>query len=513
MESTDPQKAQQITNLVAPCLESGDPARRGSEESAMHVPSSSMASLQSRTRAGLRCHRPSRPLCYAFDPGRPRRDPTCPFDPRRDAADMHRYLIEELTLSREIGRFSKRPYPNLRRLELDMSGVVDQNHQLFTDLIMKTPVLVNLKLVAVDAPLTFWGILSTLPHIRHLDLASMSLKTEDSAGLWRTCKKLESLQLKNVVMDEQSRPEDVVFDQLRTLGLETTDLLDCSLLEGTYQMDLILQSPILESLELKIGRYGDIQVPTANLEDWPHFKKLHIDGCNGVSNLDSIYKRQGIGVGVGNTADVKPYCSELDTPVSMEFGSHFSTLVDVDLLRSETICWSILPDVLCLCPRLERLQSAGVLARHVAERGPWVCQQLRELRIRFLFDPSTQDLRQLIFERLSKLVGLEQLTLDYGHSRRGSGYDGLECRLDCGLGQLASLQQLTFVWFNTPNNRWGIDWGSPSLGLEEAEWILENWGKLERIKGNLNKDLKLRAQLTKVLRSRGITVELGMGGG
>jgi hypothetical protein len=49
--------------------------------------------------------------------------------------------------------------------------------------------------------------------------------------------------------------------------------------------------------------------------------------------------------------------------------------------------------------------------------------------------------------------------------------------------------------------------------LEEAEWILENWGKLERIKGNLNKDLKLRAQLTKVLRSRGITVELGMGGG
>ncbi|KAF9352892.1 hypothetical protein BGX34_011911 [Mortierella sp. NVP85] len=423
-----------------------------------------------------------------------------------DVPDEIPPTLSELTLSGEIGGFCKRPYPNLRRLELDMTGVVDQNHRLFTDLIMKTPVLVNLKLVAVDTPSTFWDVLSTLTHIRRLDLASMSLKAKDSAGLWGTCKKLESLLLKKVVMEEAGRPEDVVFDRLRTLGLETTNLLNGSLLEGTYQMDLILQSPILESLELKIGTYGDIQVPTANLDDWPHFKKIYIDGGNGDSNLDSIYKRDGSGV--GDTVDIELYCSELHTPASMKFGSHFSTLVDVDLLRSETICYSILPDILCLCPRLEKLQSAAVLARHVAERGPWVCQQLRELRIQFLFDASTQDLREPIFERLSALVWLEQLTLDYGRPRRGNGYEGLECRLDCGLGRLASLQQLTSVWLNTPINKWGINWGSPSLGMEEAEWILENWEKLERIKGNLSYDPKLMAQLTKVLRSRGITVEL-----
>lgn len=101
---------------------------------------------------------------------------------------------------------------------------------------------------------------------------------------------------------------------------------------------------------------------------------------------------------------------------------HFSTLVKVDLGGY----WNSYPplDVLCLCPRLEVLKVLDVVADDIAEQGPWVCQQLRELTyFRFY-----QDLEQLVFERLSKLPQLEQLTIGYPFPERtrfseGSSFD------------------------------------------------------------------------------------------
>lgn len=211
---------------------------------------------------------------------------------------------------------------------------------------------------------------------------------------------LESLQLDYVVMEGGGRPKDVVFHRLRNLRLHATKLL-----EGSYLMDLVLQSPMLESLVLKIPFggpqatiYGVIKGPTVNV-DWPHLRKLNIQGGKEDADLAFIFKR--VGNGPGNSVDVEPYRSGFDTQASGGFfSSHFSALVDVDLHRSMEISSSTIPDILCFCPKLETLRAGSVLARSVAERGPWVCQELRELWIQFLFDTSEHELTQLMFERV-----------------------------------------------------------------------------------------------------------------
>ncbi|KAF9364893.1 hypothetical protein BGX34_012201 [Mortierella sp. NVP85] len=256
------------------------------------------------------------------------------------------------------------------------------------------------------------------------------------------------------------------------------DILSMADTPYMYLLDLVLQSPMLESLELMIGGEGFINDQKVN-GDWPHLKKLKITGRASDADLDFIFKND-----LGNMADQGPYLSALNS--SKAFGSHYQSLVNVDLRDCLKISSCIVPDILCLCPKLEILQARHVYARNVAERGLWACQQLRELNIQFLMDPSEQDLQQLVFERLSTLVRLERLTLDY--DRCGDyRHDVLHFCLDCGLGQLAGLQQLTYVWLYTPSYS---SWCS-NLGTEDVVWIVNNWKKLKTTSPNYNGSAKV----------------------
>jgi hypothetical protein len=307
--------------------------------------------------------------------------------------------------------------------------------------------------------------------------------------------RLESLEMFYVDIEDGGRPVNEVFDGIRQLQLTAPEWVDDGntpedLCIHMYLLDLILRSPNLESLELDIEDRGFIRELRVD-GGWPHLKKLKLDGCILDRYLDFIFKRGS-------------YRPGLNTQASKALGSHFGSLVDVDLLGSVPVSSSTVLDLLCFCPNLEILLAKHVLAHSVAKRGPWVCQQLRELSIQFLMDPSDQDLQQLIFERLSKLVRLERLTLDYDYYGTGvNRHHALEFRLGCGLERLTSLQQLRFVWLYTPFNCW---W-SPKLGMEDVVWMVEKWKRLETIKGDLNNDRELTAQFRSVFESHGIAVE------
>jgi len=157
---------------------------------------------------------------------------------------------------------------------------------------------------------------------------------------------------------------------------------------------------------------------------------------------------------------------------------------------------SIPSELLCLCPRLEVLKANDVFAKDVAERGPSICQRLRKLTICFRFQDSEQDLHQLLYERLSTLIRLECLIIEYPIADRSGCSEGLMIRLDCGLGHLASLQQLTnFSIVTTYNNRFC------QPGREEVVWMVKNWRKLRRIAGRFSDDN------VSVFESHGIAVE------
>ncbi|KAF9343056.1 hypothetical protein BGX34_007275, partial [Mortierella sp. NVP85] len=194
------------------------------------------------------------------------------------------------------------------------------------DLTTKAPVLVDLKLVYVTIPPGFWDILSAHPHIRHLHLVSICLKVEGSAGLWKTFTKLESLQMDFIKMERGGHPKDAVLDRLRKLRLNGTWL------EGdSIDMDVIVQSPMLESLSLKFlvfnGREGhNRQILNG---DWPHLRTLYVDGCKMDSQLDFIFKK--VESGPVNIIDMMPYRPGFGAQASRIFDSRFSALVDVDL--------------------------------------------------------------------------------------------------------------------------------------------------------------------------------------
>jgi hypothetical protein len=66
--------------------------------------------------------------------------------------------------------------------------------------------------------------------------------------LWKTCMKLESPKMDIVTIEDPGRPRNVVFDHMRKLSITGT-----SVLKDPYLLDLILQSPMLESLEQAIN--------------------------------------------------------------------------------------------------------------------------------------------------------------------------------------------------------------------------------------------------------------------
>ncbi|KAF9352894.1 hypothetical protein BGX34_011913 [Mortierella sp. NVP85] len=422
-----------------------------------------------------------------------------PIGPKRDTIDGHRHLIQELTLVKTIGAFNKYHYPNMRRLVIDMNESKPHHSRLFMNLTTKAPMLVDLTLTGGYVPSIFWIALSKHPHLKRLSLAHLTFQAEDALRLWRTCMNLESLQMRVVSVERRDRPpRNMVFDRLRQLKYIGTTWID-----GSFFLDIVIQSPRLESLELIVYHWIFFDPPTA-IGDWPCLKKVFIAGWKADTNMDFIFKR--VEQGQQNTVGVEGAShSGLGTPqASMVFGSNFNSLVDVDLLTTWTTSRSTIPDLLCLCPILERLRAKTVFARSVAERGDWVCRHLRDLRIQFVFDEEEQDLQPLMFERLSTLVRLERLTLNYDYSSHRDTYYGvLECRLDRGLGRLANLQQLASFWLYTPKSYWR----NPHLGMEEVEWILENWKKLETIKGKLTDEEELGAQLWDVFESHGIAVE------
>jgi hypothetical protein len=138
---------------------------------------------------------------------------------------------------------------------------------------------------------------------------------------------------------------------------------------------------------------------------------------------------------------------------------------------------------LSLLWRLEILRVEDIYAKDIMERGPWVCQQLRELRIYFGFGEMEQDLHQLVLKRLSTLVRLERLII-WRPCSEHKHHAGLEFRLGYGLEHLASLRQLTYFYRNAEKS---------AVGMEELEWMMDNWKNLKSIRGQLNWDRRVEA--------------------
>ncbi|KAF9359096.1 hypothetical protein BGX34_008542 [Mortierella sp. NVP85] len=204
------------------------------------------------------------------------------------------------------------------------------------------------------------------------------------------------------------------------------------------------------------------------------------------------------GVGDGGLVHLELHDCCLEEQGSEALRRHFATLVSLSLEDCRSVRGSAIRDILFSCPRLEILRAKIVRGRDVASGGPWVCQRLRELSIGFVFGESELGLQQEVFRRLSTLTRLEQLVI-LGEDALFGGDRMLEFRLENGMEQLASLQQLIAIGFG--------DTSPPQMGQRDVIWMLANWKKLRTIAGRLNDDPVIDRKVKSVFKILGIDTE------
>lgn len=408
--------------------------------------------------------------------------------PLQEDIYKHRHLIHDLYLFGELAELDKFHYPNLRDLQIDLEVLSSHsNIELSANLSEMAPLLVTLYLGSIQVASTVWESLPALSHITELILHEIRIEADDTPWLWETYRKLKSLELDSVTIKGRGAPKDIVFDRL--LNLELREIYE---MNKEDQLRLIFQSPNLQSLNWDCT-LSCLKDRITQKNRWPNLRKLHI-ACH-TEDTDLTPILEGIGNGHPTITDLYLSGCSFGTQTCEALRYHFVALVKVDLSNCIRAGSSIVLDLLCCCPRLEILKAREAHAEEIAKRGPWVCHQLRELKIGFRIRDSDRDLRPLIFERLSTLTQLQELGM---WSPRYDNDDGvLEFQLEHGMWQLASLQQLSSIHFHT----FILEPYYPQLGMEEVAWIRDNWKKLRWIKGYLNSSKEINAELVKTIKS------------
>jgi hypothetical protein len=270
------------------------------------------------------------------------------------------------------------------------------------------------------------------------------------------------------------------------------------------QVDLILRPSTLEVLEWNHDNYWTDQEQTLfnqplQNKHWPHLSNLSIGYPLHDGDLACIMKSAGSDL--GGMTKLRLVGCKFGTQTHKALELHLSNIVSLDLSWCLALTSPVTRDLLCCCPNLEVLLARSVYAEDIAEGGPWLCQQIRRLVICIRFEDLKPDLHQLVFERLSTLDQLEHLDLDITYNDDDNDDCVLLFRLDWGMEQLATLQQLKSFSFDTDT----VDRYTPQLGMDEVVWMMEHWKKLKRVNGPFNRDPRIAAQIRSAFESHGIT--------
>ncbi|KAK3805524.1 MAG: hypothetical protein J3Q66DRAFT_445832 [Benniella sp.] len=403
----------------------------------------------------------------------------------------------DLTIQGPFGADKMHIYPSLRNLQIrfrekksfDPRGIIDW------DLTEKSPLLGYLLLAQVDVERLFCKTLSEHSNITSLDLEDVMIKVEVVSTFWEACRNLESLNMNNVFFEGESVPvpKNVIFHRLHRLNTHGGGWT------SWMTLDLISHCPKLESFKL-VGHAFVVHVLISHpvrMDRWPEAHTLLSVRHPQDTELGSIL--EGIGNCCGNITYFSPSRFSFRSQAFKKLSIHFGTLVTLYLHRSLPITGANIMDILCSCLKLEVLKVRSISSRDIAKGGPWICQQLRELDICFHVGETEQHLQRLVFERLSTLVRLT--SLDVSGLVKDGGSDGLlEFRLECGLRQLQSLQELRTLQFGYRS----FTGQTQRLGIDDIEWMVGNWKKLECIAGDLSPDREVDERLKGILKSHGI---------
>ncbi|KAG0002308.1 hypothetical protein BGZ79_003220 [Entomortierella chlamydospora] len=393
-------------------------------------------------------------------------------------------------------------YPNLRTLFLrQVEGRSVNKPELCPQQLIRfnATTLTSLELHGQNEYYTskFWNAVGELPNLKSLYLEGSTIRKDQSSDFWRACLNLESLRLSSTSIS--------LVDDFGSLNLTFPKLYRLSIIFvggqiGWEQLELIKRCPRLEELRWKLGEWyssAELQGAFTRLaigKAWPRLKRLGLsDGCIRVK--DEV---------LADILDALPRVTMLEVGFT-RFGvlgfqvlrRHFGIISILDVTECPAFSRAMFKEVLYSCPCLEEFSGGGILVRDIAESGPWVCLRLQRLHIQFAADPMDTNLNEKVFEKLSRLVRLEELSIGIDHLR-GTKY--LDFRVANGLGALSSLTRL---------RSFRIQGLTRKFGECDLIWMLTHWWNLNRFEGlPIQIESGVRDKMVKLLKSHGLSTGL-----
>ncbi|GJJ72810.1 hypothetical protein EMPS_05168 [Entomortierella parvispora] len=148
---------------------------------------------------------------------------------------------------------------------------------------------------------------------------------------------------------------------------------------------------------------------------------------------------------------------------------HLTTLRVLKLHNCKNLPGPAIQSILCSMPKLEVFKGYEIWTSDIlAEDNPWVCRDLKKLRLRFIFAGPIPT-QAMVLSRLSELVKLESLNMYMSGELLFTLSAG-----EVGLDSLRTLGRLRS--FVGGFSGWESVWGEA-----EARWVQVNWPKLQKL--------------------------------
>ncbi|KAF9094164.1 hypothetical protein BGX27_001509 [Mortierella sp. AM989] len=361
-----------------------------------------------------------------------------------------------------------------------------------------------------EMPIEFTTNLLSCPSVKNLAVSFAKFGEKATEQLLDACVRLEQLTLNaDDVTHLRSFDQWEVFPAMHSLHLSLN--LGMTMY---HQLQWIKRCPRLESLSW-----------TANGSDAFPVSEF----CETLSTACPLIKDLSLDETLLPDRDVSQIissCARLTTlkvfesgfgPISFQScSSHFAFLTQLDIRRCQHSTSAMSQGIMTSCPNLtyfcasfldardilgivEVIQSAEETAQPtdmamtttVAHSQDWVCLNLRSLTL-FLcgLEGKPSEWQHQVLRQLGRLEKLDFLTIGPYDFHMDGTRDGIDLRLEAGLGILGNLKLL---------ERFCFDGLHQEMSENDLLWMLEAWPELMRVEGKVHYLLNRRLELQTIL--------------
>lgn len=329
----------------------------------------------------------------------------------------------------------------------------------------------------------FWKALADHPGIRTLRFDQVRVDNEHLEDFWKACSGVDVLTLQRCrIMNSGSNdPADALptnFRRLQKLNIENV----VQPLPHT-QIELLRHCPQLTSFYWRggiiHGLARDSLLSILGSGRLPNLDSMDIMGTN-LTDLDTEHIVQCM----SRVRKLAVYQTNFGPSSLRSLEPHFKSIEELNLLQCPFVTSADIALLLRSCPLLRVFKAEAIVSDDIKDGEVWPCHERLDTLVLY-FDLTLSDHLadcQRTFSLLSKLKALRRLNISRYKTLRGRPIvgdpkNGLQLRLDHGLGQLRTLRHLMVLYFEgLPQN----------MTLADAHWMEEQWKAIRVVQGKYN---------------------------